>query len=407
MIVQSIYLILLFCSSYFVVFHINLWLENRNDILSSNSDNNKKIHPISLIIPAYNEEDVIGKTLENLKGIDYPSDKMEIIVVDDGSTDKTYEIARKFKSNRLRVYKKDNHGKAAALNFGVSKAKNDFVAVMDADSLLEKDSLKNCMRYFDSGKVAAVTSCILCTKNDNFWERMQNIEMMLIASTRKLQEYANTVQATPGPLSIYRKGILVDLDGFDEENLVEDIEIAWRILKNGYEIKMALDASVYSIYPNSLKSWWKQRLRWSIGGIQTLVKYFSSFLDRETPVGNFLVPSYMFGYGATVIGVGIFLYLLLKNIVNTSIYVLRSFLIGFNPFQHFELSYLIDINIILGFIVFFTSLFLLKISFDLHKKRPKWRDMMLFLFVYPIFFPIINLFAIYKYYKGERGWLTK
>ena len=415
MIFELIYLVLLFCATYFTMFHISLWFDNREDILSDKRINVGFTPSVSLIIPAYNEEDIIAETLEKLADVDYPRSRLDVIVVDDGSKDRTYGLAKvvakklKRKKIRIRILTKENNGKASALNFGIKSAKGEFIAVMDADSYLEKDALKNCMKYFDSENVASVTSHILCSEKRTFWERMTDIEMMLIAVTRKMQEYANVIQATPGPLSVYRKNVLKKLGGFDENALVEDIEIAWNMLKNGYKIRMALDAMVYSAFPQNFNRWWKQRLRWSIGGIQVMLKYKSAIMQRQKShaVGSFLVPTYIFGLGAIIIAVGIFGYLTTIRTYNAFVYYFRAFSLGFNPFSRIEFLYYIDVIFILTSIMFLSVMYILKISLNLHKWKTKWYDILPFIFIYPILFPFINLAGLYKYYRGERGWLTK
>lgn len=410
MIFELIYFTLLSFSAFFIALHINLWFDNKSKIFLGAKDL-KTTPSTSLVIPAYNEEDIIEETLQKTKGIDYPNNRLEIIVVDDGSKDRTYEIAKnvakKFGNRRIRIFTKKNGGKASALNFGIKKAKGEFIAVMDADSFLEKNALKECLKYFDSDDVAAVTSHILCSEKRNFWERMQDIELMIISVTRKLEEYLNVIQVTPGPLSVYRKKILDKLDGFDEKNLVEDVEVAWRILKNGYKIRMAFDAFAYSLLPNSFMRWWKQRVRWSIGGLQTLAKYKSSIGTKNHTVGSFLVPTSFLGYSSTIIGLGLFLYLLAVRTTNSLTYAFRAFSLGLNPFLRMEFNYYVDLKIILGFLVFALAMFLFRISLSLHKWKVKWYDIPLFLLIYPIPYSLINLHGFYKYYNGERGWLTK
>ena len=409
MIFDIIYLVLLFFATFFIMLYINLWFENRGKIFLKKKL--KVIPPISLVIPAYNEDEIIEKTLRKIKDIDYPRKKLEIIVVDDGSTDRTYDIVKKaitkFRLKGVKLFTKKNGGKASALNFGIKKAKNDFIAVVDADTFLNKNALKECMKHFDTDEVAAVTSHILCSRKKSFLERMQNIELMIISVTRKLQEYANVVWATPGPLSVYRKAVLKKLGGFDEKILVEDVEIAWRILGNGYKIKMALDAFAYSLFPNSFSRWWKQRLRWAIGGLQTFLKYKSTIGNKHHIVGSFLVPTSFISFSTSIIGIGFFLYLFIARAFNFLTYAVRALSFGLDPFFGLESAYYIDFKIIIGLILFFASLALVKISFSLHKWRGKWYDIPIFLFIYPILYSFVNLHAIYKYYKGETGWLTK
>jgi cellulose synthase/poly-beta-1,6-N-acetylglucosamine synthase-like glycosyltransferase len=403
-----IFIILLFYACYYVMFHLVLWFENRDKFFTKKQLKISSLPYISLIIPAYNEDSLIAKTLKKVKEIDYPKNKLEVIVVDDGSKDKTYEIAKRFNSSQIKVFTKPNGGKASALNFGIERAKNEFIAVMDADSYLAKDALKNCIKYFDEKDVAAVTSHVFVGKKSNFWERMQNTELMLVNSTRKIQEFANVINATPGPLSIYRKNVLIKLGKFDEKNLIEDVEIDWRILRNGYKVKMAFDAIVYSIYPASFRKWWNQRVRWAIGGLQTLFKYISCIGNKKTyGVGSFVAPTSLLGYSCTVIGIGIFVYLLLVRIFYFLIYTFKSFSLGINPFAVLEFAFHPDIKLIIGFLVLLVSLFLLRIAFSLHQWKVKWYDIIFYITIYSFFFPFISIYGMYKYIRKERGWLTK
>lgn len=307
----------------------------------------------------------------------------------------------------MRLFTKKNNGKASAINFGIKKSRGKLVAVMDADSFLSRGALKECVSHFDSDDVAAVTSHIMCSKKRNFWERMQNIELMVIATTRKLEEYVNVISATPGPLSVYRKDVLKELGGFDEENLIEDVEIAWRILKSGYKIRMAFDALAYSLYPDSFSRWCKQRIRWSIGGLQTFFKYRSALGNKSHGVGSYLVPTSFIGYSSSIIAVGLFLYLFTMRAFNFLTYTIRAVSLGLDPFSRLAFTYYVDLEIILGLSVLILALYLMKISLSLHKWEARWYDIPLFLFIYPILYSFVNLYGMYKYYRGERGWQTK
>lgn len=408
MLFEIIYMIALFFSAFFLVLHIHLWNDNKDKIFLPGES--QIIPTISMIIPAYNEEKNIEETLDRINDIDYPREKLEIIVVDDGSIDKTFEIITK-KSKEfgkiMKIFTKENSGKAASLNFGISKASGDYIAVVDADSILEKDALKKAVRYFDDESIGAVTSHILCSKKESFWERMQNIELMIISVTRKLEEYINVIWVTPGPLSIYRKDVLKKSGGFDEKILVEDVEVAWKMHNAGYKVRMAFDALSYSLYPNSLKFWWKQRLRWSIGGIQTMIKYKSKIKDRNNVVGYFLVPTAFLGYSFTIIAVGIFLFIFVFNSVEFLTYSFNLYSLGINPLSGLDLYYYMDYNMIMGLVLLFLSLPIIKISLGLHKSQIKWYDIPVFLFIYPILYSFVNVHALYKYIKGEIGWMTK
>lgn len=401
-----IFIIILITLSYFTIFHLLLWFEIKGNI--RRKIKNKNLHNVTILIPAYNEEKVIEKTLRRILSIDYPKNKMEILVIDDGSTDRTYEIAKKFESKNLKVIRKKNTGKASSLNFALNYVKHDFVAVMDADSFLSRDALKRCMSYFDEKEVAAVTAHILVKHRKTLWEKLQHTEHMIVALMRKAQEKENIISVTPGPLSVYRTDVLKKLGGFDEKNLVEDVEIAWRLIKHGYKIRMAFDAMVYSIYPDTFSRWWKQRRRWIIGGLQTFFKYFSSLFDRKAHgVGTFLMPVSLIGYVFALVGTSLFGYLIFTKIFNNIIYYITAFSAGTNPFTRFEFTYNIDLLFIYGFIMFLISLFVIRLSLNVHKDRPSLWILALFLTIYPMLLTVNFLISIYKFVRMERGWLTK
>lgn len=406
-IIDVIYFIVLFSSSYFTFFFLILWFENK-DYKGKVSKKNQKLPPLTILIPVYNEEEIIGKVLEHLRKISYPKNKLKVIVIDDGSKDKTYEIAKSYESSNIKVLTKTNTGKAASLNFGLKFVKTEYVAVMDGDSFLSKNALRNCMKYFDEEDVAAVTSHILVKKKENLWEKIQNMEMMVISVMRKAQEKMNLINATPGPLSVYKTKILLKVGKFDEKNIVEDAEIAWRLIKNGYKIRMAFDAMVYSIYPDDFRNWWGQRIRWGIGGIQTFSKYVNCFLRRECHgVGNFLVPTTLMTYFFVLLGIGIFLFQGINWIVNNALYLVNSLYMGVNPFARMDIFYVIDVRLVYGFLLFLVSLYLIRLTLSTHKEKPDIKNLILFLFVYSLMVPLIILYSIYKYTRKESGWLTK
>ena len=403
-----IYFIIIFIQSYFTFFFLILWFENRGNNGKGKPIKTRELPSVSILIPAFNEEQVIGKVLENIKSINYPKNKFQVIVIDDGSKDKTYEIAKMHESKNIRILTKKNTGKASSLNYGLRFVKTEFIAVMDADTFLDKNALRNCMKYFDEKNVAAVTSHILVKRKQKIWEKIQNIDQMLVSINRKAQEKLNLINATPGPLSVYKTKVLLDVGKFDDKNLVEDVEIAWRLLKNGYKIKMAFDAMVYSIYPDNFRTWWKQRVRWYIGGVQTFLKYVDCFFRREYfSVGCFLIPTSFLNYLFTFITIGIFFYLSLNWLNANIFFFINSYSLGVNPMNRMDFSFIIDLRFVYGLMMFALSLFLLKLALSAHKEKPHFFDIILFMIVYAVLFPLINLYSLYKYSRNERGWLTK
>jgi len=433
--IVEIFLIVTTISILYINFlHMLLWLGSKGSLIKNNK---KSIFPsISILVPAYNEEKNIPSLIKNFLELNYPKNRIEVIFIDDNSNDKTFEYMKKGKrileSNGIKtkiLKNEERKGKAHSLNKALKIAKGRFVAVIDADSLLEKDSLKNCIKHFYDGnklnkKVAAVTANILVKNPKTIMQKLQNLEFIMISCFRKLQEKINAIMVTPGPLSVFRRDILLKLGGFDEKNLTEDIEIAWRILANNYKIRMAFEAKVWTEYPKDLKKWWMQRTRWNLGGFQTLGKYLV-YIRRKTTLRKIIIPYSIIGYVLTVLGVLISSYLIFNSIQNFLLYVLEAIKYGTNPFQRFEIKYAIDLFTIFGLIIFLSSLYLISISFDSHKILKNYSketknysikidkiSLILFPTAYILLFPLVLIYSVFKFLEIKRkniskAWLTK
>jgi cellulose synthase/poly-beta-1,6-N-acetylglucosamine synthase-like glycosyltransferase len=361
----------------------------------------KKFPSVSIIIPAHNEEKDIGGTIKSVKRLKYPSNK-EIIIVDDGSTDNTYEIAKKFKD--VKVLRKKQGGKASALNFGVNHANGEIVVCIDSDSYPERNALLKTVPFFEEN-VAAVTTTVLVKNTKGFLERLQGIEYAMIAWSRKLFEFIDAIYATPGPMSLYKKDILKKVGGFDEKNLTEDIEIAWRLIKNNYKIKMSLDTKVYTNVPKTINKWWHQRLRWNIGGIQTTLKYFRLFTKKEFgSIGTFLLPMFSISYVLSFIGV-LFIFYSLFTVLR---YFVGSFIFGFNPIGPFLLYFSPDIFIALLVINLILVIFYLRLNFKTIKSFAdipfKIIDLLIYLFVYICVSPFNLIHSSIKFLTKKYEW---
>ena len=398
-----IFAAIIFAAIYLNVFHLLLWFEERDKIRGKGRS--RRLPILSVIVPAFNEEKTIARTLKKILASNYPKNKLEVIVVDDGSTDATAKVAGQFKG--VKVLRKPRGGKASALNYGLRHAKGELVAVVDADSLLHENALRNCVEFFDEPSVAAVTSHIL-PKGRSFLERMQRLEFMTISLARKLQEKLNIIYATPGPLSVYRKNVLLALGGFDERNLTEDIEICWRIQRAGYKVKMAYNARVYSIYPSSLRTWFKQRARWNIGGLQTLAKHFGAIFDqRKHPVKIWHVPLFTVSAALALLGLAVLTYLWLLYLVKQVGFFLETLALGGNVLRTFTFGITLDVFFILGVTAFITTLVSLKIVLDEYKEEFKIWELLCFLCFYVLLFPLAFGYSLLRVMLGKVGWFTK
>lgn len=233
-----------------------------------------KLPPLTVVVPAYNEEKVIERAIVSLLNSDYPH--LHIIVVDDGSTDKTADIVRKYPVTLLQ--KKNEGSKALALNYGIRHARTPLIATMDADSFVMPDTLKKMARLFTHGDVWAVTGAIKAFGPPSLLTKLQYVDYSMILYTRKILEWLGIVHVTPGGLSMFRKQVFDTLGMFDPNSLCEDHEIAYRIVKAGKTIRSSLDALVYTEVPQTFTALFKQRMRWLKGTIYDAIKHWDLLL---------------------------------------------------------------------------------------------------------------------------------
>ncbi|MFP4229849.1 MAG: glycosyltransferase [Candidatus Nanohaloarchaea archaeon] len=236
---------------------------------------------VTVLMPAYNEEEVVEKSLESVKNLDYPNYSVKF--VDDGSTDGTLEKAEKYASDSIEIIEhEENRGKAAALNTGLEEADSDYVVVQDADSEIEASLLEKALAKMEEEKsIGAVIAAIMPLKADSFVRKIQVVEYRLTNFYRMLMTEMDTLNVTPGAFSVYRNLDLKEVGGFDEGNITEDLEMAFRLRKHGRNFEMIYFNSSKTEFPSTLKQLYNQRVRWARGFIYNALKYREMFLNPE------------------------------------------------------------------------------------------------------------------------------
>jgi cellulose synthase/poly-beta-1,6-N-acetylglucosamine synthase-like glycosyltransferase len=237
---------------------------------------------ISLIIPAHNEALVIKKTLESILASEYPCDRLEVIVVNDGSTDKTATIVNEIVRVDTRVKLINipvglgGRGKSAALNIGLRQARHEIVGVYDADNQPEPDALKFLAEQLaqDASLGAVIGKFRALNKSENLLLRCLNIESLsfqwIVQAGRWMLLKVCTL---PGTNFLVRKPILEQLRGWDEQALTEDAELTIRICAGGHRIKFVPYAVTWEQEPRTLRAWVRQRTRWVRGNNYVLRKF--------------------------------------------------------------------------------------------------------------------------------------
>ena len=285
-----VFLFYSFVALYFMFMYLLIYIPNRQKFFSYPKPDRE--YGLSIVVPCYNEEKNIGNTIKALLEVNYKNLK-RIIIVDDCSTDNSYAIIKKYASKYFKIMAvqtpKNTGNAAGAKNYGSKFVNTELIGFTDADSYPLKNSVMRMVGFFNKENVAAVTSMILVKRRKQLIENLQAIEYKIISFTRKLLSFVGAVYVTPGPLAIYRKKAYDSVGGFDAKNLTEDIEITWHLVSKGYDVKMSVPARVYTVAPRKVKDWFKQRIRWNLGGVQSMNKYKKSLLSRNM-LGSFILP---------------------------------------------------------------------------------------------------------------------
>lgn len=407
-----IYMFMFFVGIYLLVLFIILYHKNKKNIYNYPAP--KKFLPITLVVPVYNEGKEIYNTLQSVVDLDYPEGKKQIIIVDDCSTDNSYEVIKEFAkkySNMKVIQTPTNTGNAAgSKNYGLQFVKTPLVGFVDSDSTPAKDSLIKMVGYFEEDDmVAAVTSKVLVKNKDgNFIKRFQEFDYVVIAWARKILDFIGCVYVTNGPLSIYKREIILKFNGFDTKNLTEDIDITWNLLSRGYKARMSYSTNVYTIVPDKFNSWIKQRTRWNLGGLQTVYKYKKYFFKNTANLFGYFVLTYVsFSFFAALIG----FFLLLRQLYFWAVPMVASipyYFQGYNPFLFLEINLSASLLFFFGIIfILFGIAYYKYASKELEPKRKSIRIILTYIFIYMPLYIIPLLLSLKKLLKKDFRWYTK
>jgi len=240
---------------------------------------------VTVTIPAYNEADTISRTLQSVVELEYPPDKLEIIVVNDGSTDSTAQRVNDFidknPTHSIVLIGQPNQGKWKALNTALKSAKGTFFVCLDADSFVEQNALNKMLPHFTTPDVGAVVPLIKIKDPTTLMQKIQWYEFLVNMFYKRLLGILNCIHVTPGPFSLYRTSILRDIGLFRRAHLTEDLEMALRLQKYHYKIIQILDAEVYTVMPTKLKDIYRQRNRWNKGSVLNVWSYKNMMFRKE------------------------------------------------------------------------------------------------------------------------------
>ena len=237
---------------------------------------------VSVLVPAYCEEKIIAQMVRCTLELDYPS--FEVIIINDGSHDRTAAEVRPFLSDRrVRLIDKPrNEGKSRALNDGIYEARGELLLIMDADALPDRQLLRYMIPHFRSPKVGAVAGNARVRNKCSVLSKLQAIEFTsIVGLLRRAQRVWGAIMCVSGVVGMFRKSTLLEAGLYSPGMATEDIDLTWKIQMLGYDARYEPRAIVWMIVPSSLKVWWNQRRRWALGLGQVLKRHVRVVGDRK------------------------------------------------------------------------------------------------------------------------------
>jgi cellulose synthase/poly-beta-1,6-N-acetylglucosamine synthase-like glycosyltransferase/peptidoglycan/xylan/chitin deacetylase (PgdA/CDA1 family) len=242
--------------------------------------------PVSVIVPAYNEKEGIEAAVRSLSGGEHPGG-IEVVVVDDGSTDNTADLVRAMGLPNVRVVQVPNGGKPNALNTGVAMASHDLIVMVDGDTVFEKESLHRLVQPFADPKVGAVAGNVKVGNRDSLVARWQHIEYVIgFNLDRRLYDVLRCMPTIPGAIGAFRRRALAEAGGMSHDTLAEDTDVTMALCRAGWHVVYEERARAWTEAPSSLRQLWTQRYRWSYGTMQAMWKHRRSLFERG-PSGRY------------------------------------------------------------------------------------------------------------------------
>lgn len=396
-------------SLFIFIAYLIMWMEGAKE--EAHVDEPAHWPHVTVIMPSYNARHTIFQAIESCEKMEYPG-KFDILVIDDGSQDGSFEMLERMEGITLLRNEK-NRGKASALNFAMKHAKGEIVACIDSDTYPAKDCLRKAVKHFyEDPKVASVVVFVCVNNPRTLLQRIQEIEYWIsFGFFFRTIASIDGLYVTPGPTALYRKDILLSLGGFDEKNLTEDMEIALRMQKLGYKIRACHETSVLTDVPGTLGKLFRQRLRWYRGGVMNILKYIDIFFNpKYGEFGLFILP--------TTLGSGFFAALFMAwTLMSWS----RTFFDWLSPFTY-NFSAGMSATVagfgngmltfqsawILGLFSLSIWFFFLVKSFEISRTRPQAKHILplvCMLWIYPFFVGFVFMVAyIYELFGVKYSW---
>ena len=234
--------------------------------------------PVSVVVPAYNESENIEATVRSILANDHP---LEVVVVDDGSTDGTADLLEDLALPRVRVVRQANAGKSEALNRGVAAAKHDLIVMIDGDTIFQPDTVAQLVAPFADPAIGAVAGNVKIANRDRLIPRMQHLEYVVGFNVdRRVQDTWGSISTIPGAAGAFRREAVQEVGGLSSDTLAEDTDLTIALGRAGWRVVYSERALAWTEAPVSAGQLWRQRFRWSYGTMQALWKHRRALRER-------------------------------------------------------------------------------------------------------------------------------
>jgi len=401
----------IFLALYLEVFLLITFFERRPAAKSATLP--KRYPSVAILVPCWNKAATLGGTVESLLAMDYPKDKLSIVIIDDGSTDGTFEAAQKFAENpQVKIFQKKNEGsKYSALNFGIAHSDSELVGCLDADSFVEKDALVEIVKKFEEDQETyAVAPSMKVNKPRNLLEFMQATEYTFGIFYKKMFDNLAAISVLPGPFSIYRRSLFDKVGLFRKAHHTEDMEMAFRMHAHGLKIVNAHTAIVHTNVPTTVGALVRQRTRWSRGFLENSKDY--SYMYLNTKFGNFgmlILPVGLLGFMLALYVAG---YMLYKIGTMAATFILDFFATGVPVHAPTQLNlewYYLNTSVMTFVIVAVLGMTLVAIAIGSRIAETKLglKSYVSYFMLFGLVAPLWLARAAYDTItNNERGWLT-
>ncbi|MER7492709.1 glycosyltransferase [Streptomyces pharetrae] len=240
--------------------------------------------PVSVLVPAYNEAKCIENTVRSLMASEHP---IEVLVIDDGSSDGTARIVEAMGLPNVRVIRQLNAGKPAALNRGLANARYDIVVMMDGDTVFEPATVRELVQPFGDPRVGAVAGNAKVGNRDTLIGAWQHIEYVMgFNLDRRMYDVLRCMPTIPGAVGAFRRSALERIGGMSDDTLAEDTDVTMALHRDGWKVVYAENARAWTEAPETVQQLWSQRYRWSYGTMQAIWKHRRALVERG-PSGRF------------------------------------------------------------------------------------------------------------------------